>query len=174
MREAYELALDSPDTSTQNGAVIIDSNGNTLASGINELPRGVAVTADRLTRPKKYLFTEHAERNAIYDLLLGGSGPLGAFEQPEARTMVALWAACADCARGIIQAGITTLVTHSFYIEETVEGGVESLGRKDWGASIGPAFEMLEEAGVEVIFADYTVMSVTDEPLLFSGKPVKF
>ncbi len=159
LRAALGQAWGSPDPSTQNGAVIVATNGAIMGVGCNEFPEGVKSTEERLTRPLKYSFVEHAERNAIYD-----AGMI-----IDSDVMYALWAACADCARGIIQSGIRTLYTHSFY----ANGGVDLKDRKNWGESIQVAFEMFEEAGVEVVFIDDQIM-LPGESLLYCGESVSF
>ena len=157
MRFAYSEALRSPDPSTQNGAVIVRDNV-TLGRGFNEFPRGVHYTPERLERPLKYAFVEHAERNAIFD----------AAQDLEGSTMYALWAACSDCARAIIQSGIKELVTHSFYSNKDERPPL----RKDWKASISEAFQMFQEAEVQVTFTDVS-LDVT-RPLRFNGQEVTF
>ena len=60
----------SKDPSTKTGAVILEKYSGALISiGYNDLPEGVEDTDQRRQRPNKYLFTEHAERNAIYSAL---------------------------------------------------------------------------------------------------------
>lgn len=158
-RICLKEAWNSPDPSTQNGAVIVSAEGHTLGKGCNEFPAGVEVTPERLERPMKYYFIEHAERNAIHDadVLL------------DSDEMYALWASCSDCATAIIQSGIRKLNTHSFY----VGGDVSVEGRKDWSETIKYAFEMFDEAGVEVVFHDCQVMR-GGESLLYNGEPVRF
>lgn len=134
LREAYILAAkESPDLSTQNGALLVDpESGDILASGVNTFPRGVNLTLSRLSkRPDKYLYTEHAERNAIFDAARRGI-------KTEGLIMYCPWSACADCGRAIIQAGINLLVTHKLPEHD----------RSDWRSTIKIAFDMLDEAGV--------------------------
>lgn len=135
LRAAYHAASRSPDLSTQNGAVIVDDTGVPIGAGCNDIPRRVAATPDRLQRPLKYAVTEHAERNAVYDAARHGHCTDGG-------TMFCCWAACADCARAIIQSGITTLITHADMMDGTPE---------HWKETIVVANEMLREAGVKVI-----------------------
>lgn len=92
-------ALKSKDTGAQVAAVLIDKHGNTLLSRHNSFPTGVADTPERRARPEKYSYTEHAERNAIYAAARKGYALEGG-------TIVQSWYPCADCARGIVQAGI--------------------------------------------------------------------
>lgn len=111
------------------------SNDVVIGAGFNHLPFGIQPTTQRLERPLKYEVTEHAERNAIYCAARAGNRTLGA-------TLYCPWAACADCARGIIQAGILRLVRHK---DATIRGQ----GR-NWDGTISIADEMLVEAGVEI------------------------
>lgn len=62
--------LFSKDNSTQVGAFFVDPNDFTqLTQGYNGMPRGVDDhRPDRLERPAKYMYFEHAERNGIYNL----------------------------------------------------------------------------------------------------------
>lgn len=134
MQVAYTLAGHSLDPSTQCGAVLCDDNGTILADGINEFPRGVEYNAERWERPLKYQVIEHAERNAIFDAAARGVRTQGL-------TMIAPWAACADCARAIIQAGITKLIRHQDASDRSPANWVESIAIAD---------TMLKEAGVAV------------------------
>jgi deoxycytidylate deaminase len=63
------------------------------------------------TRDAKLWVTEHAERGAIFaGLREMAGGALGKHGVPP-DTMYALWAACPECARAIVLAGITRVVT---------------------------------------------------------------
>jgi dCMP deaminase len=67
LRMAFENARDlGTDPSTQNGAVIVDSDDWILGEGANFFPKGVKETEAHWEMPLKYAFVEHAERNAIY------------------------------------------------------------------------------------------------------------
>lgn len=96
---AEEVASWSEDESTKVGCVIVGDNKEIKSLGYNGLPRGVEHKAERLERPNKYMFTEHAERNAIYNATLNGISLSGS-------TIVVTHFPCADCARAIIQSGI--------------------------------------------------------------------
>lgn len=129
---AYKAAERSPDPSTQNGAVLVNSDGFLIASACNEFPHDVLVTEERLVKPLKYQYIEHAERNAIYEAAYYGKKTQGA-------TMYCPWFACMECARAIIQAGITEVVGHAFHLHTK---------RPDWQPAIERADEMLRDAGV--------------------------
>jgi dCMP deaminase len=124
----------SKDRSTKVGCVIAGSANQILAAGYNGFPRGVDDDVDeRHDRPGKYLWTEHAERNALYNAARHGVGLLGA-------TIYVPWHPCADCARGVIQSGIMTLVTAELPPDDS--------RTERWGDQISIARIMLLEAGV--------------------------
>lgn len=86
------------------GAVIVDDRNVLVSIGWNGFPRGIDDDIDtRHERPAKYKWTEHAERNAIFNAAANGHPIRGC-------TMYLPWYPCADCARAIIQSGITTIV----------------------------------------------------------------
>lgn len=141
---AYEEATKSPDPSTQNGAVIPVEWEGSHADGrphdhilkdCNRLPDGVKLLEDRLQRPKKYGYIEHAERNVVYRAAKEGWCL-------EGLTMYVPWASCTDCARAIVQSGITRVVRHKDMMDKTPE---------HWKESIEIADLILSEGGVQVV-----------------------
>lgn len=128
---AWRAAEASPDPDTKNGAILVSPLGDVVLAACNRFPRGVEETAARWERPAKYQFVEHAERNAIYQAAHNGLKTAGL-------TMVCPWAACAECARAIIQAGIVRLVR-------------EPLPVSSWSESIALGDQLFSEAGVEVV-----------------------
>ncbi len=135
---AYSIATESPDPSTQNGAVLRWPNGRIIrpTGECNDFPRGTFPSARTLTRPIKYQFIEHAERGALYAAARFGICTNGL-------TMVACWASCADCARAIVQSGIRTLVRHN---PPTDDGSSQR-----WLDSIKIGDEILNAGGVEIV-----------------------
>lgn len=133
--------LFSKDQSTKVGALfIMPQTYEILTLGYNGMPRGINEKDDtRWTRPIKYDFTEHAERNAIFNAARTGTSLLGSI------CVVTLFPCC-DCARGIIQSGARMLVTLDPFINVDQEA-LERWGNK-WKISI----EMLNEAGVEIYY----------------------
>lgn len=98
------VATRSKDPNTQIGAVIVGLNHEIRATGYNSFPRGIRDDVpERLVRPEKYTWIEHAERNAIYNAARVGT-PL------EGCTIFQQVLPCMDCARAIIQAGIKEVV----------------------------------------------------------------
>ncbi len=153
LRHAYRLAeMYSDDRDTKNGAVLISADGNVIGVGVNCFPQGVNITPERLERPTKYAFMEHAERNAIYDACRRGESTLGS-------TMYCPWITCADCARAIIGAGIMEVVGHKQFCDRA------NIDR--WKVSITYGFDMLREAGVGVRFYDGFI---GDVEALFNGE----
>lgn len=151
MREAYLFASEySDDPHTQNGSLLLSKSGAIVAQGANRFPQGVRVTPDRLERPLKYTFMEHAERDVIY--VAAGLGV-----PTEGTTMYCPWAACADCARAIIDAGIERLVVHQAMMDKTPDR---------WKEQIAYAMTMFDEAGVLVEAYDGPVGGVA---VLFDG-----
>lgn len=140
LRRAYSIGWErSDDPHTKLGAVLVNENGIVIGVGANGFPTGVLQASDRLQRPKKYSFIEHAERNAIFHACRGGWNPTNA-------TLYAPWFACADCARAIIQSGIVRVVGHKQMFDHAGDGA--------WTESIAYGNEMLQEAGVELCYYD--------------------
>lgn len=143
--DCYVVAQESPDPSTQNAAMLWNVSGRLLGVDCNRFPEGVEYTEERWERPLKYEVIEHAERNSIYWAAALGRQTLDS-------TMVACWAACSDCARGIIQAGVKRLVRHK---NATDHANAIAAPGKDWSGSINTADQMMHEAGIEIIDIDY-------------------
>jgi len=131
------IASWSKDKSVGVGAVIADKDNRIISVGYNGFPSGCNDDIpERHERPAKYLYTEHAERNAIYNASKIGS-------KTEGCTMYLMWFPCADCARGIIQSGIDTLVCHK-----------PDLDTPKWGEHFKAALEMFEEAGIKLEYIE--------------------
>lgn len=135
--QCYRVATESPDTSTQIGAVIMSKGGVVKYSTLscNGFVRGWEATEADYERPRKYLVTEHAERRAIYRAAMMGVPTLGA-------TLYSTWAACADCARAIVEAGFARLVRHHPPVDEATERWLESVALGD---------EIMLAGGIEIV-----------------------
>jgi dCMP deaminase len=124
----------SKDKSIGTCAVIVDDDNRVVSIGYNGFPSGCNdEIQSRYERPEKYLYTEHAERNAVFNAARLGVSTKGC-------TMYLMWFPCADCARSIIQAGIKKLVCNKPDLNS------------HWGDHFKAAIEMLDEAKVEVIY----------------------
>lgn len=105
MGMARHAATKSKDRSVKVGAVIVGRGNAILSTGWNGFPRGVDdYVEERHERPTKYLWTEHAERNAIFNAASLGVPLWGS-------TLYTTLMPCCDCARAIIQSGIHLVVT---------------------------------------------------------------
>lgn len=137
MSAASEAALHSTDRSTRVGCVIVGSDDQILSIGFNSFTAGADPTREeRHERPAKYKWTEHAERNAIYDAARRGVALEGA-------SMYLPWFPCVDCARAIVQSGIKCLVAHE-----------PDLSDPRWGEDFVVARQLLQEGGVRLDFVD--------------------
>jgi dCMP deaminase len=104
LEDAFHVARKSKDRSTKCGAVIVSEDHVQLSAGWNGFPRGVDDNVEhRHERPAKYDWTEHAERNAIYNAARHGVALKGS-------TIYLTGSPCSVCARAIIQVGITRVV----------------------------------------------------------------
>ena len=129
------IAQWSKDESTKVGCVIIGPDKEVRSMGYNGFPRGVDDTiSTRKLRPTKYDFTEHAERNAIYNAGLYGASVKGC-------SLYVTLPPCADCARGIIQSGISEII----YLDMPKDNSQKIAG---WRDKLSVSFEMFDEAGV--------------------------
>ena len=132
---ADQIKEKSKDKLTKIGAVIVGKDKEIVSTGYNSFPRGIEDNKkERQERPEKYYWFEHAERNAIYNAALIGVSTKGC-------TMyLTCGIPCADCARGIINAGIIRIFA--------VRDG-EAKSQK-WKDSAERSMEMFKEAGVDV------------------------
>ncbi len=140
---AHHVGRWSKDQSTQVGCVIIGPHREIRAIGYNGFPRGIddSPGSIRNERPAKYLWTEHAERNAIYQAARIGLTVMGC-------TMYVPWFPCMDCARAIVQVGIARLVAIR-----------PNTSDSKWGEQFANAITLLQEAGVKLELSDEAVDS---------------
>lgn len=125
---ADHIASWSKDPRTKVGAVIVDEKKRVVSVGYNGFPRGVDDLEDRYTdRPTKHLFVAHAERNAL------DNAPL----MVEGCTMYVALLPCNECAKSIIQNGISRVVTRRVVRDGT-------------GFNWDITMKMFEEAGVKL------------------------
>lgn len=140
---AQTISTWSEDRSTNLGAIIVSSNNAILSVGYNGFPRGVNQhVEERHARPAKYTFTEHAERNAIYNAARNSIPIFGAtlyMFSPIAGPP------CGDCARGVIQSGIKRVVVHGV---DNVIAAPDGSKAGDWRSTMNDAITMFEEARI--------------------------
>lgn len=131
------IAAKSKDPNTKLGCVIVGPDHEIRSTGYNSFPRGITDDMpERLERPEKYLWIEHAERNAIYNAARCGTALKGC-------CLYIGILPCMDCARGIIQAGITEVIFDAAK-QYAYPGGAT------WAESWARVGIMLGEAGVKL------------------------
>jgi len=127
---ARHAASKSKDPNTHVGCVIVGPDYEIRSTGFNGLPRRVADLPERMERPAKYLWTSHAEENAVAHAARIGTALKGC-------TAYVTHHPCARCARSLIQAGIACVV---------VGDGLTSMPAEEFAV----AKEMFDEASVGV------------------------
>lgn len=131
---AATVATWSKDKKVGVGCVVVDKNRKVLSLGYNGFPAGVndcrVAQAHRYDKPLKLLYTEHAERNAIFTAGRNGVSLEGGL-------LFSTLYPCADCARAIIQAGIKEVYTTPPHSES-------------WAESHQAARQMFDEAGITI------------------------
>lgn len=139
MALAQQIATWSKDRSRQTSCIIVGPNREIRATGYNGFPRGANDDVDaRHSRENdaKYKWTEHAERNAIYNAARIGTALNGcAIYMP--------WYPCADCARAIIQSGIVEVIAVA-----------PNWHDPKWAADFAMVTELFEDCGTHVRFVE--------------------
>ena len=129
---AKEVATWSKDPSTKVGAVAVGSKGQILSQGYNGFPRGVKDITERYeVREEKYKYVVHGEMNAIYNACHTGASLDGA------TLYVSGLPVCSECAKGIIQVGISKVIME--YPKDIPDS---------WRESMKTTSSMFLEAGV--------------------------
>lgn len=129
------IAKLSDDRSTQCGCVIVGPDGNIKSAASNKFCDGINPHLDeRHERPEKYLWIEHAERNAIYLAAKEGSRLEGSTLYLNSPVDL-----CADCARAIIQSGIKRVVINEYVVYT-----------EKWSESFKRSQEMFNEKGIVI------------------------
>lgn len=129
---ADEVAQWSKDPSTKIGAVAVGKKGQVLSQGYNGFPRGIEDKVEYYKdRETKYKYVVHAEMNVIYNATYHGVSLEGT------TLYVTGLPVCSDCAKGIIQVGITRVVMK------------ERLTPQKWVESWKTTSKMFDEANVK-------------------------
>lgn len=134
MQLAFATAQNSPNRVRKVGAAILTCDAVAPLTACNTFPEGVADLDERHDGDGRFVWMEHAERNAIFTAARSGRALAGA------RLATTLFP-CIDCARAIVISGIKTLVTYPPPLDDPV-----------WGASFPRSRIILEEGGVEIVF----------------------
>lgn len=98
------VAAKSKDLSTKTSCIVVGPDHEIRSLGFNGFPRGCQDDVpERLERPEKYFWTEHAERNAVFNAARAGIPLNGS-------TAYVSGLPCMDCARALIQVGCVRIV----------------------------------------------------------------
>jgi dCMP deaminase len=108
IKMAEVFSEESPDEQTKVGAVLISKTGRQIASGFNGFLRGAPDHLLPKTRPDKYEYMQHAERNLLYNCLDEGISTRSC-------TVITTLSPCEECLRACWQAGITTIIYRDLY-----------------------------------------------------------
>ena len=136
VERAIVAARQSPSRPRKVGAVLVLADGVTALAACNDFPDGVRDLEERHAHPERLLWIEHAERNAIFAAARAGLATAGA-------TLIATFHPCADCARAIVQAGISNLHTLAPDFADPL-----------WGPAFRCSRAILEEGGVRVVYLE--------------------
>ena len=154
LQQAYRIAQYSQDPSTQVGCVIVHPSMGVISLANNSFPNGITPTHERLHGADKHIYMEHAERNALYRCTQGVLSTKGCH-------MYTTLLPCFDCARGIIQSGITQVFGHKemydLYHPTTVRDGIA----------------LLEEAGIRCAIWQGKVFTVHQLSVFVRGNAWK-
>lgn len=136
MTMAYLVAMRSKDESTHIGAVVVGLDNEVRSTGYNSFVRGLNDDVEeRQKRPEKYYWFEHAERNAIYNATLMGVSLKNC-------KMYINGIPCCDCARAIIQAGITEVIVDKAWNSDNYSS--------KWNEEASRTIQMFNETGVKL------------------------
>jgi dCMP deaminase len=139
MRQVYLVAARSKDPRTKIGAILVRDN-NVISTGYNNFPAGVLDLKNRYeNREVKYDFVVHAEANSILAAAKRGTATEGA-------TLFSQGIPCRECAKSVIQAGISHVICHKQWPNLTYS--------EAWVKSIDITKTMFREAGVVVEWFD--------------------
>jgi dCMP deaminase len=108
MNMARAISALSPDVNTKVGAVLISPTGRQIASGYNGFLRGAFDDKLPTTRPEKYQYMQHAERNVLYNCLDEGI-------KTRRCMLVCTLSPCLDCLRACYQSGINYILFDKWY-----------------------------------------------------------
>jgi dCMP deaminase len=129
---AREVSEWSKDPSKKIGCLIVGDKGQIISQGYNGFPRGISDSKARYnTRETKYKYVVHAEANAIYNAIHNNAQVQGC------TIYVTGLPICHECAKAIIQTGITRVV-------------MDCLPEGTWGESGELSLKMFKEVGIEV------------------------
>lgn len=143
LREAYIEAANSPDPSTQVGAILVETQWHPqfaiseqiVGRGHNGFPSELIVTSEMIDdRQTKLLFIEHAERVALFNAVK-------IHANLEKCILYTFGRPCADCARAIALCGVKHIVIHKQRNDLTSER---------WKKSCDAGLKYMKDIGVKI------------------------
>jgi dCMP deaminase len=123
----------SKDPSSKVGAVIVKDR-RIISQGYNGFPKGIKDDERLNIKEEKYPRIVHAELNAILNAAKNGVSTEGS------TLYVYGLPICCDCAKSIIQSGISKVVIENYKVVET------------WGESWKFSKDMFDEVEIELIY----------------------
>ena len=131
----YQANLFSKDPSKKVGSLFLSPGSLEIRTmGYNGMPRKIDETiSERWERPIKYAYVCHAEKNCIYNASRNGVCL-------ENSICVVTYFPCTDCAKGLIQVGVSTIVTVA-----------PDLIHPIWGPEQKFSMDLFNEVGIEII-----------------------
>ncbi len=148
--EAYLVAKDSPDLSTQNGAVVYRGNQRLLAQ-FNTVP--IPMQPEYQERPLKYSYFDHAEKGCVHKAARHGIALNGS-------VMYCPYACCDYCAIAVVTSGIREVVRHKPIMDAAPER---------WKSIIEIGDNILRRGGV--IITEFEDRLDVGFEIRFDGKP---
>ena len=135
LQDAFHVACHSTDPNTQVGAVLVVPNGGVLLSSWNHVIPPLETKGYPRKVSDKGFCTEHAERGVLFKAAINKL-PV------EGLTLYSTWAACAECARSIIQFGVKRVVTLNGLLARTPYR---------WRDSIQAGADMMSDSDVQLV-----------------------
>ena len=129
--DLFAAARKSPNRIRQVGARL-DCVGGARLFACNDFPPGVRALEERHEGDGRFVWMEHAERNALLHAARRGLATEGA-------TLATTFFPCIDCARAIVVAGIARVISPPPAYDDPV-----------WGVAFLRSRIILEEAGVQL------------------------
>jgi len=108
MLMAKNMATLSPDSETQVGAIMLSDEGRVIASSFNGFVRGTVDGSLPTTRPDKYQYMQHAERNMLYNCAYEGI-------RSKNTTIICTLSPCLECLRACFSAGVNQIIYKDVY-----------------------------------------------------------
>jgi dCMP deaminase len=142
MGKVYEIASKSKDPRTKIGAVLV-KHGHAPLEGFNGIPKGVMDLPERMERPEKYHWMEHAERNVINMAAKFGIST-------DEGILYTQGLPCVDCARGVVNCGVKKVVLH----KQWEDVSTQIITGRPWAEHYHRSKIMFDEAGITVRYLD--------------------